>query len=114
MLGRALAWMRQNRRISKDHERLPENFEAFVCVPAGHVTTGDCPTLGPFQTVFGYRPETAEESSPFGARPSTGHGFFLFPNPRNGEVPCRSTLPGDRTTADERETTTRRDRVGAL
>lgn len=52
---RTLAWTRQNRRMSKDHERLPENSEAFFCVPAGHVTTGGYPTLGPFRAVLGYR-----------------------------------------------------------
>lgn len=26
----ALAWMRQHRRMSKDHERLPESSEAFI------------------------------------------------------------------------------------
>jgi putative transposase len=32
IVERTFSWLSQNRRLSKDHERLPESSEAFICV----------------------------------------------------------------------------------
>jgi len=37
VVERTFAWLGQNRRLSKDYERLPESGEAFIYVAMSHL-----------------------------------------------------------------------------
>ena len=112
---RALAWTRQHRRMSKDHERLPESSEAFVCVPARHATMRRLPHSRTLSDGFWVSP--ADRRKPLLAVRVTAFGGARLPLLLRSPGMVRSGA-GLRYAGSERppanERPIRRGRVGTL
>ena len=51
VVERTFSWLSQNRRMSKDYERLAQSSEAFIYVAMSRLMARRCPTDEGFQTV---------------------------------------------------------------